>query len=213
MGDIMPLGLDRSMYVIIAFGGLFCFIRLIGGERVTVIDCVATGTLPVTVYINTITIIIYPWMRSIGIVYILSLVACIIAMSVLDKYRTSERRYNIRKSIWRGLRYWAFLSFAVVIICIIVCRKKMDEIESQQYIWSLDDTCQTNDADIELKNLELSDFRYERFIKLSMDQRKYIVELLAHQTMLFLTDGAVEPEVECAANLYGVWGRRIMIRR
>ena len=75
-------------------------------------------------------LVIYPRMRSIGIVYILSLVACIIAMSVFNKHRNHEHRYNIRKSLWRGLRYWAFLSFAVVIICIIVCRKKMDEIES-----------------------------------------------------------------------------------
>ena len=39
-----------------------------------------------------------------------------------------------------------------------------------------------------------------------MEQRKYLVELLVHRTMLFLTDGAVEPEVECAANLYGALG-------
>ena len=36
----------------------------------------------------------------------------------------------LRKSIWDGLRFWSLISIAIVVICIMISRKKMDEIEA-----------------------------------------------------------------------------------
>ena len=59
-----------------------------------------------------------------------------------------------------------------------------------------EDGYQMEGYDRELDSLEFTDFRHDRFAKLTMEQRKYLVELLVHKTMWFLTDGAVNPDVK-----------------
>ena len=79
MCEILPLGSFYSMLALIILVVLFSVLHIIGGN-ITILDCVALGTLPFTVYINIVTIVTIPWMRVIGIAYIL-------LMFILKKYQ------------------------------------------------------------------------------------------------------------------------------
>lgn len=204
IGEILPLGDEYSTLLFAVLELSVYFIYLFTAHSESVMDCLTVGTLSVTLYINTLTVIMYPWMRWMGVIYYLLPIVYMVIFHILNNHKDFDRRYIIKEAVWSGLRLWTIPSMLLVIICLILCAKERDKIEDEKYNWLRDDNYRRVSSDEELKELRITDFRHDRFSKLSSDQREYLVEMLVKDTMNYLTEGACVPTVDY---LYGREGQ------
>lgn len=209
IGEILPLGYDHSSTIILGLELFVYFVYLFTADSESVLDCFAAGTLSITLYVNTVTIIMYPWMRWMGVIYYFLLFVFMVLVYFLNNHKDFDRGYIVKKAVWSALRFWAIPSMILVGICLVLCARERERIEDEKYNWLSDDKYRREASEEELKELDITDFRHDRFSKLTRNQRDYLVEMLVGNTMDYLTEGVCDPKVEHMYGLYGQLGDSI----
>ena len=192
---------------VMIFGGLMYSIVI--GNR-NILDSFAVSSLPFTSYLVIRTMIIYPSIRlQTVLIMVISILISFLFTPFKELLATNKKHVFIKLA--RGtVRCMGFGFILLSYLCIYHFQYDKTFIEyMHRNSWILEDPIRVVSDDISYEP-QYEDFKYTRFIKLSIEERYCLVQMLVDSVMEYLTSSRLTPVIKSDTKMsYNSMGRYI----